>query len=142
MQVPNISPHHTSRAGGVSNEVDDTLIRAVVDDFYDVARQDQSLGPVFEAHVTDWSRHLETMYGFWATTLRGEGRYMGNPFEKHSAVPELSGDHFARWLELFTETLQRHCAPKDATTWEAMVRRMGFAMSYRLWFGERADLLP
>lgn len=142
MQVPNITPHHTPRAGGVSNDVDDTVIRAVVDDFYETARQDPLLGPVFEAHVTDWPTHLEKMRGFWATTLRGERRYTGNPFEKHAAVPELSGDHFQRWLELFTDTLRRHCGPEDAITWEATVRRMGFAMSYRLGFGERTDLLP
>lgn len=142
MQASNPSPHHTPRAGGVSSEVDETLIRAVVDDFYDVVRQDPLLGPVFEAHVDDWPVHLKKMYGFWATTLRGERRYFGNPFEKHRAVPELSGDHFARWLELFAEVLRRHCTPEDAITWEAMVRRMGFAMSYRLGHGERADLLP
>ena len=104
--------------------------------------RDALLGPVFEAHVADWPAHLETMYGFWVTTLRGDLRYFGNPFEKHRAVPDLSGDHFARWLELFGETLRRHCTPDDAVTWEAMVRRMGFAMSYRLGFGERTDLLP
>ena len=30
----------------------------------------------------------------------------------------------------------------DAAAWEAMVRRMGFSMSYRLGLGERSDLLP
>jgi hemoglobin len=138
--------HQTSqlatRPGGVSCQVDDLIIRAVVDDFYQAARQDPLLGPVFEQHVGDWPAHLETMYGFWATLLHGGRRYAGNPFEKHRAVPELSGDHFARWLNLFAETLSRYCNPRDAATWEAMVRRMGFSMSYRLGLGERSDLLP
>jgi truncated hemoglobin YjbI len=51
--------------------------------------------------------------------LRGEHRYAGNPFEKHQAVPELSGDHFARWLKLFqrrsggtaTRTTRQHGRP-------------------------------
>jgi hemoglobin len=137
-----MTPLLSPRAGGISDQVDDLLIRKVVDDFYLTARRDPLLGPVFEGRVADWPAHLETMYGFWATVLRGEHRYAGNPFEKHQAVPELSGDHFARWLKLFSETLGRNCNPHDAATWETMVRRMGFAMSYRLGFGERADLLP
>ena len=120
----------------------DFAIRAVVDDFYEVAREDALLGPVFEKHVDDWPAHLNKMYGFWGTALLGAQTYFGNPFEKHRVLPELSGDHFARWLDLFAETLRRHCSPSDATAWEAMVRRMGFAMTYRLGFGERADLLP
>jgi hypothetical protein len=54
----------------------------------------------------------------------------------------LSGDHFARWLDLFAVTLSRHCNPRDAAIWEAMVRRMGFSMNSRLGFGERSDWLP
>jgi hemoglobin len=130
-----------SRRASEASSFDDHVIRAVVDDFYRAAREDPMLGPVFEKRVADWPAHLETMYGFWATVLRGERRYFGNPIEEHRAVPELSGDHFARWLELFSKTLGRHCNAQDAATWEAMVRRMGFAMSYRLGFGERADLL-
>lgn len=132
----------TTRAGRVSDQVADLVIRAVVDDFYQAARQDPLLGPVFEQHVADWPAHLETMYAFWGTLLHGDRRYAGNPFEKHRAVPELSGDYFARWLDLFAVTLSRHCNPRDAATWEAMVRRMGFSMSSRLGFGERSDLLP
>ncbi|MEX2303704.1 MAG: group III truncated hemoglobin [Bryobacterales bacterium] len=137
-----MSPTPARPASGVSGQIDDRAIRTVVDDFYHAARQDPLLGPMFEKHVADWTAHLETMYGFWATVLHGERRYAGNPFEQHRAVPELSGDHFARWLDLFAETLARHCNQHDAATWEAMVRRMGFAMSYRLGFGERANLLP
>lgn len=129
------------RTGGVSEAVDEVMIRKVVDDFYNVARQDPMLGPVFEAHVSDWPAHQETMYGFWATVLTGDRRYSGDPFARHRAVPELSGEHFRRWLELFVETLARHCSQDDSAAWEATARRMGFAMSSRLGLGERPDLL-
>ncbi len=130
------------RARGVSAQLDDKAIRAVVDGFYQAARQDALLGPVFEKHVADWPAHLETMYGFWATVLCGERRYAGNPIEAHQAVAELRGEHFTRWLDLFAETLRQHCQPQDARGWETTVRRMGFAMSARLGLGERPDLLP
>ncbi|MCB1021857.1 MAG: group III truncated hemoglobin [Bryobacterales bacterium] len=130
------------RSGGVSDQVDTGVIGAVVDDFYQEARQDADLGPVFDAHVEDWDSHLATMRRFWASVLLGERSYSGNPFVKHAAVPELSADHFRKWLTLFSKTLSRHCAPDDAAAWERTARRMGFAMSSRLGFGEIEDLLP
>jgi hemoglobin len=124
-----------------SKQVDEQVIRAVVDDFYRAARRDSELGPVFAAHVEDWERHLETMRNFWATVLLGERNYTGNPFLKHSAVPELNARHFRKWLALFSETLTKHCDPTDAAAWEATARRMGFAMSSRLGFRQIEDLL-
>lgn len=137
---PPLRTYH--RSGGVSEKVDAAVIRAVVDDFYGVARQDAELGPVFDAHVADWDRHLATMRRFWATVLLGERSYAGNPMVKHQGVPELSADLFRRWLDLFSQTLARHCDPDDAATWEATARRMGFAMSSRMGFRQIEDLLP
>ena len=57
-------PRQYHRPGGVSEKVDDATIRAVVDRFYEIAQKDSVLGPVFDAHVVDWSSHLETMYAF------------------------------------------------------------------------------
>ena len=130
------------RPGGVSKQIDERVIRAVVGDFYYAARQDPDLGPVFAAHVENWDGHLATMRKFWASVLLGKKSYFGNPFLKHLAVPELSAEHFRKWLALFSETLAKHCAPADAAAWEATVRRMGFAMSSRLGFRHIEDLLP
>ena len=135
-------PLLSRRPGGVSEQVDEEVIRTVVDEFYRAAQQDPDLGPVFAAHVEDWDDHLATMRRFWATVLLGAKAYSGNPFLKHLAVPELTAAHFQRWLELFSETLGAHCAPADAEAWEATARRMGFAMSSRLGFREIDGLLP
>ena len=134
-------PRQYHRPGGVSEKVDDATIRAVVDRFYEIAQKDSVLGPVFDAHVVDWSSHLETMYAFWASVLHGEGRYQGNPFQKHLVIRELSTEHFRRWLDLFSETLAAYCSADDAAAWEATVRRMGFAMSSRLGFDQQPELL-
>jgi hemoglobin len=119
-----------------------TVIRAVVDDFYDTARLDPMLGPIFEAHINDWQSHLKKMYGFWSTVILGDRQYTGDPFAKHQGVPELRGEHFVRWLDLFSKTVAGHCSMEDAAAWEATARRMGFAMSARLGCGEQPDLLP
>ncbi len=130
------------RPGAVSEAIDESVIRSVVDDFYTEVRRDEMLGPVFEAHIGDWGPHLKKMYGFWGTVLLGSKDYKGNPFVKHQAIPELSAEHFAHWLDLFATTLRRHCDEPDAAAWEATARRMGFAMSARLGFGEHVQLLP
>ena len=132
----------SARPGSVSDSLDEATIRAVVDDFYGRVREDEVIGPVFNAHVADWDVHLPKMYGFWATVLLGEQRYHGNPVEKHRAVSEIRPAHFARWLDLFDQTLKDHCTPKDAEAWSAAARRMGFAMSHRLDHGQNEELLP
>ena len=48
-------------------------IKILVDTFYDKARQDTLLGPIFEGVIEDrWPEHLEKMYRFWQTVLLGE----------------------------------------------------------------------
>lgn len=131
-----------ARPGVVSDAVDMQVIRAVVDDFYGRVREDPMLGPVFAAHISDWGPHLNKMYGFWSTVLLGDRQYTGNPLVKHQALSELSAEHFKNWLNLFAETLGDHCSETDKAAWEATARRMGFAMSARLGFGEHPDLLP
>lgn len=142
MNESNANRTQRPRSGGVSDAVDESVIRAVVDNFYAAARQDPLLSPVFDAHVKDWGSHLETMYGFWAKVLRGERRYSGDPFGKHQSVASLRQEHFERWLDLFAETLKKHCSGQDSSIWEGVARRMGFAMCYRLGLGQPNELLP
>ncbi|GAA4311237.1 hypothetical protein GCM10023143_20240 [Compostibacter hankyongensis] len=79
-------------------------VRLLVDSFYDRARKDALLGPVFEAAIGDrWDRHLDIMYRFWQTILLEEHTYTGNPFSKHAPLP-LEKPHFERWLSLFNQT--------------------------------------
>lgn len=83
-------------------------IKVLVNDFYDKAKQDQLLAPVFFSRITgDWQLHLEKMYLFWNVALFGEKGYVGNPFSKHATL-EISPAHFERWLLLFTETIDKH----------------------------------
>nr|MDW7564877.1 preprotein translocase subunit TatC [Nitrosomonadaceae bacterium] len=49
-------------------------ISQLVHAFYAEARKDPGLGPIFEAHVTDWDAHFVQMTNFWSMQLRGGGR--------------------------------------------------------------------
>lgn len=80
-------------------------IKLLVDRFYDKARVDPTIGPIF-SHV-DWPHHLPIMYNFWSSMLLGDQSYMGNPFQKHLPLP-LKTDDFQQWLKLFTKTVDEN----------------------------------
>jgi len=73
--IPN-SPAYTEK------EIDQ-LVRS----FYEKARKDPSLGPIFEAHVTNWEEHFAQMTDFWSGNLLGTNRFNGAPMPKHLAIP-------------------------------------------------------
>jgi hemoglobin len=81
--------------------------------FYERARQDPVLGPVFEAAIEDWEEHFAKLTDFWTSVLLASGRYRGNPLAqhmRHPIVPEM----FPRWLELWGETADALFAPELA----------------------------
>ncbi|KAF1709263.1 preprotein translocase subunit TatC [Pseudoxanthomonas kalamensis DSM 18571] len=78
-------------------------IAALVQRFYDRARRDALLGPVFDAHVADWPAHLALLTDFWSAMLRGTRRFQGMPMRKHLQLKELSAEMFLRWLQLFRQ---------------------------------------
>lgn len=94
-----------------SGDLDDaTEIAEMVRRFYQDVAQDDLLGPVFDdvAHV-DWAEHLPKLTAFWCRALLGQEGYQGNPFRAHALVHARSpftDGHFARWLDLFTETVE------------------------------------
>ena len=104
------------------------LIRDVIVDFYQRARRDGLLGPVFEAHVHDWEAHLERMNGFWSSALLRTGEYSGKPVEQHRAISDLNPEHFDRWVELFEATVRDLCPPKNREAFFVRARRMRDAM--------------
>jgi hemoglobin len=93
------------------NDIQDiTSIKILVDEFYTRVRLDGLLGPVFADVIKDdWQPHLDKMYAFWNAALFGVPGFKGNPFAKHAPLL-ISEDHFNRWLELFTQTVDDHFA--------------------------------
>jgi hemoglobin len=89
----------------VSPRITEELIRSLVYTFYERVRQDESLGPVFDASLAGrWEPHLEKMCDFWSSVLLATGRFRGNPVQAHRAVPGIASEHFDRWIELFEAT--------------------------------------
>lgn len=84
---------------------DEQDIKLLVDTFYDKVNKDELLGPVFNGFSqVNWEHHLPVMYSFWSSVLFGTMAYKGQPFPKHLSMP-IGREHFARWLDLFTQTV-------------------------------------
>jgi hemoglobin len=99
--------------------------------FYDRARKDEVLGPVFNRHVKDWDTHLPKMVDFWSSALRGTARFRGAPMPKHAALPGLTIELFQRWLLLFGQTTD--ALPNAALAERAKDLAKRIAQS--LWYG-------
>lgn len=127
-------------APGLSAGVDEDLVRSVVETFYAKIRRDPALGPIFKEAVEDWPAHIDRLCALWSSLTLMTGRYKGNPFVAHLALPELGAGHFATWLRLFDETLAGICTPAQAEVFRDRARRV--AESLRLGLEVRRGGLP
>ncbi|MEQ8685214.1 MAG: group III truncated hemoglobin [Imperialibacter sp.] len=84
-------------------------IEKLVDQFNSKVRIDNTIGYIFtDIAALDFARHMPTMYKFWETTLLGVMSYKGNPMSVHIQLDKkepLKKEHFDRWLELWTATV-------------------------------------
>ena len=124
---PPIGTQHQRVGWETPAGLDEAMIAAVVDRFYDDARRDPLLGPVFNRVIPPeaWPHHLATIADFWSSMLLGTGRYAGRPMPKHMAIPELSDAHFRRWLALFRRTATELCPPDIASLFIERSERIG-----------------
>lgn len=109
----------------IKNEtgIDDQMISALVEGFYERVRADSLIGPVFAARISDWEPHLAQMKLFWSSVALHSGVYQGRPMPKHLPLP-IEARHFDRWLEIFETTAQEICGPVAATHFISRARRI------------------
>lgn len=105
-------------------------LAAVVVRFYEVAREDPLIGPVFMERVGNWDAHLEKMTRFWASALLREGSYQGNPIQKHRSMG-LTHDQFVSWLELFEQTAIEVLGQGRSAELVGLAQRMGQSIEMR-----------
>lgn len=107
-------------------------IARVVAVFYSRVRGDAVLGPIFAAHVTDWTPHEEKITNFWANAILHERVYDGNPMQKHMQAGNVDPDHFRTWLAIFDDVLQAELPTDAAQSWSALAHRIGRGLQYGL----------
>jgi hemoglobin len=110
-------------------------LEQLVDRFYAKVREDEVLGPVFNAAVQDWPEHLEKLTAFWSSVMLTTGRYKGNPMVahlKHKSVIEPA--MFDRWLQLWRETASEVLDGADAAAVAAKAERIAESLQLGMFF--------
>lgn len=81
----------------------------MVSTFYRKATKDPLIGFFFtDVAAIDLEEHLPVMYNFWENLLFQTGNYHGGMMYKHILLHQkepLRSQHFARWFELFSQTI-------------------------------------
>ena len=118
--------------------ITEALIERLVHAFYARIRNDDMLGPIFAARVTDWDLHLKKMCAFWSSVALMSGRYSGQPMQAHLPLP-VDRSHFDRWLAIFEETATELCTPAGAAHFIERARRIAESLRMGIAFhrGER-----
>jgi hemoglobin len=104
--------------------LDEAHLATLVDRFYDKARTDPMLGPVFNAAVRDWDDHKRTLVSFWSSVALGTQSYRGSPMSAHRPHP-IRGEHFDRWLELWRDTAREVLEEEAAARMIEHAERIG-----------------
>jgi len=104
----------------------ESLVRKVVLAFYEKARRDPVLGPVFAEAIGDnWDPHIERIILFWLTATRLGRGYQGRNFmPAHLRNRSIRANQLPRWLELFRATAAEHCTLQAASALVDIAERM------------------
>jgi hemoglobin len=113
-------------------------ITDLVHAFYARVREDEALGPIFNAHIGDWDRHLARLVDFWSSLLLRTGRFTGAPMPRHIALPGLSAGLFERWLNLFREV----SAAQPNRPMGEQAHEMARRIAQSLWMGYQMSRQP
>ena len=107
-------------------------IKLLVDTFYSKIQKDTFIGPIFNEKIAHrWPEHLEKMYRFWETILLEVHTYSGSPFPPHAQLP-VAKEHFVRWMEIFTETVESLFAGPIADEAKLRAEKMAEMFNYKI----------
>ena len=122
----------------IANEQD---IEKLVHTFYAKVNEDELLSPIFnDVAKVDWETHLPHLCRFWSTLLFRTMTFQGRPFPKHVGLP-VKGEHFARWVGLFTGTVDELFAGPKAEEAKGYARSIADAFQLRMGLIHPADSL-
>lgn len=90
-----------------------TALAGLLRHFYADVRQHAEIGPIFNAHITDWPAHLEKIADFWSGATGGPARYRGAMPARHMPLG-LEERHFQAWLDLWRRQCRIHLPAAEA----------------------------
>lgn len=115
-------------------------VALLVNTFYAKIRKDDMLGHIFNSHIAEdeWPAHLEKLTDFWETNLFGIAKFRGSPTKKHLGVDKnlnygVEQTHFARWLQLWFETINELFEGEIAERAKMASRKMATGQFLAMW---------
>lgn len=101
--------------------------------FYETATKDAQIKHHFAE--LDLVSHLPIIVDFWEKILFGKPVYFGNPLFIHQKLNEkspLKAEHFRRWLEIFSRTIDNLFAGETAETAKLRARMIAHSLNQRI----------
>lgn len=110
-------------------------IELLIKTFYSGVMVDPVLGPIFtDVAKMDLQAHMPIMCDFWENILFNARKYPGGMMMVHVMLHQKSAlepHHFQRWLDYFTETVDRFFEGDRATLAKLHAGRVGAMMAGR-----------
>ncbi len=101
--------------------------------FYETATKDAEIGHHFAE--LDLAAHLPIIVNFWEKVLFGKPVYFGNPLFIHQKLNEISPlkpEHFGRWIEIFSHTIDKLFAGKTAENAKLRADTIAHSLNQRI----------
>ena len=86
-------------------------VNHLVREFYNKVLKNELLAPHFAG--INLEHHLPRIVAFWALILIDQEGYKGNVYDKHAHL-DINNNHFDRWVQLFTETVDEYYVGEKA----------------------------
>lgn len=113
----------------------DEDLQRLVDRFYAKVREDEMIGPLFNAAVNDWPEHLQKLGAFWSSLMNCSGRYKGSPMAAHLRhAKTIEPRMFERWVAIWKVTAREELASADADAVIAKAERISESLQLGLFF--------
>jgi hemoglobin len=120
---------------GMDDIITEESLAELIPAFYARVREDELIGPLFNAAIDDWEEHLGKLTAFWSSVMLTSGRYKGSPMVAHLRhIDAIKPVMFERWLEIWAETTTDLMPPEAAAALQAKAARIGESLQLGLSF--------
>ena len=102
-------------------------------EFYKIVPFDAEIGHHFDG--VDLETHLPVIINFWEKVLFGKQVYFGNPLTIHEKLHEkfpLKLEHFRRWVEIFSATIDEFFVGEMAENAKLRAKMIAHNLNQRL----------
>jgi hemoglobin len=104
--------------------------------FYSKVKTDDTIGFFFTDVVKlDWDLHIPLIADFWETILLDNPVYHKNAMQVHYDIHRkspLKKEHFDRWIQLFTETIDELFEGKTAQLAKSRAKSIASLMQFKM----------